>query len=175
MPRPPVQRPEGITDVAVVEAAMTDLTSWVYQTRLTSHLRWRVLTHSHLDDPRGGGRAGTVQVFLHLKHFRVTWDTDQVCDWARRRGWAQKDLTHLREFSDGVRGSIRFHTGPRPFHHVFVESWLLGRPLGDTRKNRAPIRIKSCCRSSFVARDLHSAAPYRAILVRTGEAIEDRE
>jgi len=129
----------------VIDAAMTDLTSWVYETRATSYMRWRVLTHLHLDDPRGSGRAATVGMLKDLKHFGVSWDTEHLDGWARRRGWVSKDVVQLHEFFDGVRASVRFHTAPQPFHRQFVESWLHGEPLGDVSRRNAPVLIKACC------------------------------
>jgi len=148
MPSPHPERPADVADADVVAAAMSDLTSWVYDARITSFMRWRVLTHFHLDDPRGSGRAACVGVFKDLKHFAVAWDSDDVCQWAIRRGWVPRDVQALRELSDGVRDSVRFHTAPYPFPRDFVHSWLAGRPLRASWRRDAPVRIKSCCRGT---------------------------
>ena len=141
-----------MADADVVAAAMSDLTAWVYDARLTSYMRWRVLTHFHLDEPRGSGRDACIGVFKDLKHFAVTWDTDDVCQWAIRRGWVSRDVEALREYSDGVREGVRFHAGPHPFARVFADSWLTGQPMRTSWRRDAPIRIKSCCRRSPNAR-----------------------
>ena len=135
-----------MADADVVAAAMSDLTSWVYDARITSFMRWRVLTHFHLDETHGSGRAACVGMFKDMKHFAVAWDTDQVCQWATRRGWVSRDVDALREFSDGVSNAVRLHTAPQPFPRDVVESWLTGRPLRASWRRDAPLRIKSCCR-----------------------------
>lgn len=146
MPSLHFERPAGVADADVVVAAMSDLTSWVYDARLTSFMRWRVLTHFHLDELHGSGRAACVGMLKDLRHFAVTWDTDDVCQWAIRRGWVSRDVEALREFSDGGRNGVRFHTAPQPFPRAFVESWLTGGPLRASWRRDAPLRIKSCCR-----------------------------
>jgi len=95
----------------VLEAAMSDLTSLVYDSHVTGFLRPRqLITHFHLDGPTGTGRAASVAMFKHLKHFDVGWDTPALCDWATRRGWAAKDVRLLGEFGDGIQAGARFHT-----------------------------------------------------------------
>ena len=132
---------------AVLDAALSDLTTWVYDSHVSRFLRPRQLTtHHHLDDPDGAGRAASVSMFKHLKHFGVTWDVQEVCDWATRRGWVSTDITLLRTFSLGVQSGTRFHTGPQPWPNSFVESWLRGVQMMATKRSNNSLKIKSCCR-----------------------------
>ena len=131
----------------VLEAAMNDLTSWVYDSHVSSFLRPRQLTtHFHLDGPQGTGRAACVAMFKHLKHFGVDWDTVALCDWATRRGWVAKDIALLREFGDGIQSGTRFHTVPQPWARPMVESWLRGVPMIATARPNRTLKIMSCCR-----------------------------
>lgn len=136
---------------SVLEAAMNDLTSWVYDSHVTSFLRPRQLTtHFHLDGPEGSGRAASVAMFKHLKHFDVDWDTTTVTDWATRRGWIEQDIVLLREFGNGIQSGMRFHTGPQPWAHPIVESWLQGIPMIADQRTNHPLKIMSCCRKVAV-------------------------
>jgi hypothetical protein len=137
----------------VLEAAMNDLTSWVYDSHVTGFLRpHQLTTHFHLDGPRGSGRAACVAMFKHLKHFGVEWDTSTLCDWATRRGWVTKDIALFREFGDGVQSGTRFHTDPQPWAQPMMESWLRGVPMIATARPNRPLKIMSCCRK-------HAALP----------------
>jgi hypothetical protein len=131
----------------VLEAAMTDLTSLVYDSHISRYLRPRQLTtHFHLDGPEGTGHAACVAVFKHLKHFEVSWDAQSVCDWATRRGWVAKDVELLREIADGVQSGTRYHTVPQPWSRLQVESWLRGAPLTAAERRNRSLSIKTCCR-----------------------------
>ena len=133
-----------------VLAAMTDLTKWVYDSHFSSFLRPRQFaTHFHLDDPKGGGRAATVGMFKHLKHFRVAWEPDLVVRWAEHRGWLASDVALLNEFASGVKTGTRFHTSPDPWPRPVVESWVMGLPITDAVSNRISFRRKRCCRGKF--------------------------
>jgi hypothetical protein len=130
----------------VLQAAMNDLTSLVYDSHVTSFLRPRQLTtHFHLDGPQGTGRAACVAMFKHLKHIGVDWDA-ALCEWATRRGWVAKDTSLLREFGDGIQSGTRFHTGPQPWARPMMESWLRGVPMRATARPNRPLKIMSCCR-----------------------------
>jgi hypothetical protein len=127
----------------VLEAAMNDLTSWVYDSHVASYLRPRQLTtHFHLDGPATSGRAACVAMFKTFKHGCVEWDTAALCDWATKRGWVPKDVALLREFGNGIQSGARFHTGPVPFARSTFASWLLGET---TRRTPRTIQIMSCC------------------------------
>jgi hypothetical protein len=126
----------------VLEAAMNDLTSLVYDSHVTSYLRPRQLTtHFHLDGPATTGRAGCVSMFKTLKHANVEWDTARLCEWATKRGWVPKDLALLAEFGTGVQSGIRFHTGPAPWANSNLDYWL----RGETTRRPRTIQIMSCC------------------------------
>jgi hypothetical protein len=146
-----VMSPEdgGATNTAldpVLEAAMTDLTSLIYDSHVTGFLRPRQLTtHFHLDGPAGTGRAACVAMFKHLKHNGVAWDTAALCDWSTRRGWAAKDTTLLFEFGTGIQRGARFHTDPQPWSGPQTEPWLRGEPMHATTQATSPLTIKSCC------------------------------
>lgn len=100
----------------VLEAAMNDLTSLVYDSHVTSFMRPRQLTtHFHLDGPQGTRRTTCVAMFKHLKHFGAKWNTDVLSDWATRRGWVAKDITLLCDFGNGIQSGKRFHTAPQPW------------------------------------------------------------
>jgi hypothetical protein len=134
----------GIGARTAVEAALSDLTTWVYDSHVTRFLRPRQLTtHHHLDGRDGAGRAASVSMFKHLKHFGVTWDVHEVCDWATRRGWVSTDIALLRTFAQGVQSGTRFHTGPQPWPDSFVESWLRGVPMIATKRSNNSLKIKS--------------------------------
>jgi hypothetical protein len=131
----------------VLEAAMNDLTSWVYDSHVSSYLRPRQLTtHFHLDDSQGSGRAACVAMFKHLKYVGVDWDTAAVCEWAARRGWVEKDISLLREFANGTQLGTRFHTVPQPWARSMMGSWLQGEPMRATARPDRRLKIKSCCR-----------------------------
>jgi hypothetical protein len=133
----------------ILLAAMSDLTSLVYDSHLSSFLRPRQLTtHFHLDGPATTGRAGCVAVFKTLKHFGIDWDTTALCDWTTARGWVVKDVNLLREFGDGVHAGARFHTGPVPWARSTTQSWLQGEP---TRRPPRRLKIKACCGKDAVA------------------------
>ena len=91
---------EGTTSpdpAPVLLAAMSDLTSLVYDSHISSYLRPRQLTtHFHLDGPATTGRAACVSMFKSLKHFGIEWETAVLCDWATQRGWVEKDVNLLR-------------------------------------------------------------------------------
>ena len=130
----------------VVEAAMNDLTSLVYDSHVSSFLRPRQLTtHFHLDGSQGTGRAACVAMFKHLKHSGVEWNNAELSDWATRRGWVKKDIALLHEFGSGVQSGMRFHTVPRPWSPNLMDSWLHCESINATRSNR-PLKIMSCCR-----------------------------
>jgi hypothetical protein len=131
----------------ILEAAMNDLTSLVYDSHVASFLRPRQLTtHFHLDDPQGTGRAACVAMFKHLKHIRADWNTANLCYWATRRGWVEKDITMLREFGDGIQTGTRFHTVPQPWARSMMESWRRGVPMNAATQLNRPLKIMSCCR-----------------------------
>jgi hypothetical protein len=126
----------------VLEAAMSDLTSMVYDSHVSSYLRPRQLTtHFHLDGPATAGRAGCVAMFKTFKHAGVEWDTAALCAWATKRGWVPKDVALLREFGNGIQSGTRFHTGPVPFARSTFESWL----QGETTRSHRTVQIMSCC------------------------------
>jgi hypothetical protein len=128
----------------VLAAAMSDLTSLVYDSHVTRVLRPRQLTrHFHLDGPETTGRAGCVAMFKGLKYAGVDWDTEVLCEWGTRRGWVAKDVALLREFGTGIQSGARFHTGPAPFDRSAVQRWLRGEA---TRPTRRRLKIMSCCR-----------------------------
>jgi hypothetical protein len=130
----------------VLEAAMNDLTSLVYDSHVTSFLRPRQLTtHFHLDGPPGTGRAACVAMFKHLKHVGLDWDTGALVVWATRRGWVAKDISLLREFGDGIQSGTRFHTDPQPWALPTVESWLRGVPMKATAQPNRRLKKMSCC------------------------------
>jgi hypothetical protein len=130
----------------VLEAAMSDLTSLVYDSHVTGFLRPRqLITHFHLDGPTGTGRAASVAMFKHLKHFDVGWDTPALCDWATRRGWAAKDVRLLGEFGDGIQAGARFHTEPQPWAGPPTESWLRGVSMRPSVPVNFPLKRRSCC------------------------------
>lgn len=138
------QRETNVVLDPVVTAAMSDLTSLVYDSHLSRFLRPRQLTtHFHLDGPETAGRAGCVAMFKSLKHFGVEWDTATLCDWATQRGWVEKDVKLLREFGDGIHSGVRFHTGPVPWARSTMQAWQQGVAA---RQPRARLRIMSCCR-----------------------------
>ena len=131
----------------VLEAAMNDLTSLVYDSHVASFLRPRQLTtHFHLDGPEGTGRAACVAMFKNLKHVGIEWDTAALCDWTTRRGWVAKDIARLREFGNGIQSGTRFHTVPQPWARSMMESWLRGVPMNATARRNRPLKIMSCCR-----------------------------
>jgi hypothetical protein len=137
----------GLTPI--LEAAMSDLTSWVYDSHIASFLRPRQLTtHFHLDGPEGTGRAACVAMFKHLRHFGIAWDAEAVSDWAIRRGWVAKDVDLLREFAEGVHAGTRYHTVPQPWSRPIVESWLRGAPVIAAARLNRQVKYKSCCRKS---------------------------
>jgi hypothetical protein len=142
--------PQGETDSSlgpVLEAAMNDLTSWVYDSHVSSYLRPRQLTtHFHLDGPQGSGRAACVAMFKHLKHIGVGWDTESLCDWATRRGWVEKDISLLREFGNGIQSGTRYHTVPQPWARSMMASWLRGETMRTTARPDRRLKIMSCCR-----------------------------
>jgi hypothetical protein len=128
----------------IVLAALSDLTSLVYDSHVSSYLRPRQLTtHFHLDGPSSTGRAAGVAMFKTLKHFGVEWDTGALCDWVTRRGWAAKDIVLLREFGDGIQSGTRFHTGPVPWARSQMEAWGRGESF---RRMPRKLKMKSCCR-----------------------------
>jgi hypothetical protein len=132
----------------VLEAAMTDLTTLVYDSHVSSFLRPRQLTtHRHLDGPEGTGRAACVAMFKNLKHFGVEWESAALCEWATRRGWVAKDIVLLREFGNGIQSGARFHTGPAPWARSEVQSWLHGVSAHGTPRPTRSLKIKSCCRN----------------------------
>ena len=117
MPSPHFERPADVADVDVVDVvavAMSELPSWVCDARITSFMRWRSLTHCHLDDPRGSGRGACVGVFEDVRHFAVTRNSDDAGRWANHRGRVSRDVNARCELCDGVRTSVRFHTAPSP-------------------------------------------------------------
>ncbi|HXC18846.1 MAG TPA: hypothetical protein VNT80_02950 [Acidimicrobiales bacterium] len=131
----------------VLEAAMNDLTSLVYDSHLSSFLRPRQLTtHFHLDGPQGTGRAACVAMFKNLQHLGTEWDTATLCEWAARRGWVTKDIDLLREFGNGIQSGKRFHTVPRPWPWSITESWSRGVPMNDRARPNRRLKIMSCCR-----------------------------
>lgn len=131
----------------VLEAAMNDLTALVYDSHVSSFLRPRQLTtHFHLDGSQGTGRAACVAMFKHLKHSGVHWNTAELCDWATRRGWVERDTALLREFGSGVQSGTRFHTVPRPWSPNLMNSWLQGKSFNVTSRHNRPLKIMSCCR-----------------------------
>ncbi len=126
---------------------MNDLTSLIYDSHVSGYMRPRQLTtHFHLDDSRGTGRAACVAMFQHLKHHGVEWNTAELCDWAKRRGWVEKDIALLHEFGNGIKSGMRFHTVPRPWSPSLMESWLRGESINASPRPNRPLKIMSCCR-----------------------------
>jgi len=160
---------EGTTSpdpAPVLLAAMSDLTSLVYDSHISSYLRPRQLTtHFHLDGPATTGRAACVSMFKSLKHFGIEWETAVLCDWATQRGWVEKDVNLLREFGNGIQSGARFHTGPDPFARSSVQSWLQGE---STRRAPRRLKIMSCCRKA-------AAPPSRAETKARSSALFRRE
>ncbi len=126
---------------------MNDLTALVYDSHVSSFLRPRQLTtHFHLDSSQGTGRAACVAMFKHLKHCGVQWNTAELCDWATRRGWVEKDTALLHQFGSGVQSGMRFHTVPRPWSPDLMNSWLHGKSFNATFRPNHALKIMSCCR-----------------------------
>jgi hypothetical protein len=133
----------------LLEAAMNDLTSLVYDSHVSSFLRPRQLTtHFHLDAPQGTGRAACVAMFKHIKHLGAQWDTAALCDWATRRGWIEKDIVLLREFGNGIQSGSRFHTASSPWAHSMMDSWLRGALMNAAAQSNRSLKIMSCCRKT---------------------------
>lgn len=130
-----------------LEVAMNDLTSLVYDSHVSSFLRPRQLTtHFHLDSSQGTGRAACVAMFKHLKHSGVEWNTTELCDWANRRGWVDKDIALLHEIGNGIQSGMRFHTVPLPWSPNLMDSWLRGESFSATPRPKRQLKIMSCCR-----------------------------
>jgi hypothetical protein len=141
----------------VLRAAMSDLTSLVYDSHVSSFLRPRQLTtHFHLDGPSATGRAACVAMFKHLKHAGVTWDAEQLCEWVRRRGWAEKDIRLLHDFCDGIQTGARFHTGPQPWSRSMMDVWLDGDTMRSGALVPSKLKIKWCCTSDAGAQPSRS-------------------
>jgi hypothetical protein len=97
----------------VVEAALQDLTTFVYRDRLREA--------QGLDDP--ASRAGAIHLFKHLKHHGYAWDDEVVGLWAEAHAWTTADGATLAEYARGVREGVRYHTRPDPFGPHAIHRW----------------------------------------------------
>ena len=133
-----------------VNAALSDLTRYVYDCHVSSFLHPRQFaTHNHLNDPMGGGRAAAIGLFKHLKHFEVEWVPHDVERWAGHHGWLDNDRELLLEYAVGVQAGQRFHTMPQPWTRPQVESWLTGTPMSKIVPLDFRFRKKKCCGGDF--------------------------
>lgn len=110
----------GPTLDPVVEAAMNDLTSFVYRRRRVYSLKLEDREKS-MKDP--SARAGAIHMFKHLKHHGYTFQPDDLRGWAMAHGWSARDAQELSEYAGGVLTGTRYHTHPDPFGRLAIERW----------------------------------------------------
>lgn len=108
----------------VVQAAMADLTLWVYP---PLRQRVRYFTHNNrrwersLKNP--SNRAATVHLCKHLKHHKYDFQPDKLRDWAIAHGWKMEDAQKLHGYAEGVLAGARYHTHPDPFGTHAIHRW----------------------------------------------------
>lgn len=110
----------GPTLDPVVEAAMKDLTAFVFRRRRVFSLRLEDREKSLRDR---SARAGAIHMFKHLKYHRYTFEPDEVRVWAVNHGWSTRDAHELAEYAEGVLAGTRYHTAPDPFGRDAIEGW----------------------------------------------------
>lgn len=86
----------------VVQAAMANLTSWVYpplrermRRRFYGHGRWE----RNLKNP--SNRAAVIHTCKHLKYQGYDFPPEQLRDWALAHGWSDEDADALSRLCDG--------------------------------------------------------------------------
>jgi len=129
----------------VLEAAMNDLTSLVYDSHVTSFLRPRQLTtHFHLDVHRAPAARPASRCSNISNTLAWTGTLAPSLFWATRRGWVAKDISLLREFGTGSSLELVSH-GPSTLGAPTVESWLRGVPMKATAQPNRRLKKMSCC------------------------------
>lgn len=108
----------------VVQAAMTNLTSWVYPP-LRERTRRRVFGQGrwerNLKNP--SNRAAVIHTCKHLKYHGFDFPPDQLRDWALAHGWRDEDADELHDYATGVRDGTRYHTSPDPVGRHAIHQW----------------------------------------------------
>ncbi|MGO8869953.1 MAG: hypothetical protein ACLQPH_00860 [Acidimicrobiales bacterium] len=105
---------------AVVEAALRELTSWVYRDP-ELHLRHPVGHRMDLTDP--SSRSGVIHTFIYLKHHGYPFDPVELRAWADANGWASEDAQALGEYAAGVLAGSRYVTVPDPIGESAMNRW----------------------------------------------------
>lgn|GEM_PF-3280752 len=108
----------------VVQAAMTDLTSWVYpplRERVRRRLGGQGKWERSLKNP--SNRAAAIHMCKHLKHHGYDFPPDQLHSWAMAHGWKAEDAQELHDYAAGVLAGTRYHTHPDPFGMHAIHRW----------------------------------------------------
>lgn len=110
----------------VVEAAMRDLTAWVYPRRGGAR-HWFKKSPQGLHPPKGpvelGHRAAAIHTFKHLKHHGHQFSPAEIHNWAIAHGWTDDDAQELEAYATGVLAGTRYHTSPDPFGRLRYDRW----------------------------------------------------
>lgn len=105
----------------VVDAAMVDVTRFVYRKRNLTGPQWMRFRKAGLKDP--SSRAAVVHGLMHVKHHNYLYDPQGLGDWASSHGWKAEDVAELISYAVGVLGGQRYHTAPDPFGFQAIDRW----------------------------------------------------
>lgn len=107
-------------DPVVVEA-MKDLTAWVFRPHQRQLGSWR--TH-----PKGminsESRSAVIHTFKHLVHANHPLEPALLRAWALENHWPPDDAEIIRDYAEGVKAGVRYHTGPDPFGPPVLDRWV---------------------------------------------------
>jgi len=108
----------------VVQAALLDLTDWVYpplRERIRRRLGGQGRCERSLKNP--SNRAAAIHMCKHLKHHGYNFPPDQLRDWALAHRWRAEDAQQLHDYAQGVLAGTRYHTAPDPFGMGAIDCW----------------------------------------------------
>ena len=106
----------------VVNAAMTELTAWVYGHRSTTGPKWLRFRRRDLGDPPS--RSATIHCLKNLRHWGYVFTPDELEAWARANGWRTQDSVELGVIAGQILDGVWFHTITNAFGTKWdVERW----------------------------------------------------
>jgi hypothetical protein len=104
----------------IIDAALHELTAWVFRSRRIYNLRLEKREKSLIDS---GARDAAIHVFKHLKHHGYALEPREIRVWAIRHRWPSGEAQLLSDYAAGVEAGVRYHTGADPFGPWAFDEW----------------------------------------------------
>jgi hypothetical protein len=78
-------------------------------------------------------RSAVIHTLVHLTHSGRIFNPAELRTWARERGWPDDDADIMRDYAQGVKAGVRYHTVPPPFVPARFDEWV---------KYAEPVRLR---------------------------------